>query len=99
MLNPSVRTFLRQWVHHPGEMGAVIPSSSLLAEAMAKQLGGLGNGTVIELGAGTGTVTQALLGAGVRQDRLLIVERNPPMAAFLRQRFPGVRVIEGDAFH
>lgn len=98
MLDPAVRAFLRQWARHPGQIGAVVPSGRLLAGTMAKELGRLGNGTVIELGAGTGTVTRALLAAGVRRDRLLIVERNPQMAEFLRRRFPGARVIEGDAF-
>lgn len=98
MLDPAVHTFLRQWARHPSQIGAVVPSGRLLARVMAGELGPLGNGTVIELGAGTGTVTRALLAAGVRRDRLLIVERNPQMAEYLRRRFPGARVIEGDAF-
>jgi phosphatidylethanolamine/phosphatidyl-N-methylethanolamine N-methyltransferase len=98
VLDSAVRTFLRQWTRHPGQIGAVAPSGRLLAGAMAKELGRLGNGTVIELGAGTGTVTRALLAAGVHRDRLLIIERNPQMAEYLRRRFPGARVVEGDAF-
>lgn len=52
---------------------------------------------VVELGAGTGTVTTALLRRGVSPRRLVVVERSASMVDLLRQRFPGLRVIHGDA--
>jgi phosphatidylethanolamine/phosphatidyl-N-methylethanolamine N-methyltransferase len=54
-------------------------------------------GHVIELGAGTGEVTKALLAAGIPGDRLALVERDPELAAFLRRHFRGPKIIEGDA--
>jgi phosphatidylethanolamine/phosphatidyl-N-methylethanolamine N-methyltransferase len=56
-----------------------------------------GTGLVVELGAGTGTVTQALLDHGIQADRLLIVERSAALATHLRSRFPQLRIIQGDA--
>ncbi|SAK91211.1 methyltransferase type 11 [Caballeronia ptereochthonis] len=56
-----------------------------------------GTGPVVELGAGTGAVTQALLERGVRPDRLLVVERSPALVAHLSARFPELRIIQGDA--
>ena len=54
-------------------------------------------GHVVELGAGTGEVTKALLAAGIAPERLALIERDPELAIFLRRHFPGPRIIEGDA--
>jgi phosphatidylethanolamine/phosphatidyl-N-methylethanolamine N-methyltransferase len=53
---------------------------------------------VLELGPGTGAVTQALLEHGLREDRLVAIERNPKLAHLLRQRFPRAHIISGDAW-
>jgi phosphatidylethanolamine/phosphatidyl-N-methylethanolamine N-methyltransferase len=92
--------FLKRWLRRPLAMGAVVPSGRLLAEAMAETtkavLAGR-SGHVVELGAGTGEVTKALLAAGLAPERLALVERDPELARFLRGHFPGPRIIEGDA--
>lgn len=44
--------------------------------------------TVIELGAGTGTVTAAIREAGVRSCNLHLIERDRRLADILDQRFP-----------
>ncbi|HSI01641.1 MAG TPA: phospholipid methyltransferase [Reyranella sp.] len=92
--------FLKRWLRRPLAMGAVVPSGRLLGEAMARatrqEIEGRA-GYVIELGAGTGQVTKALLAAGIRPERLALVERDPELAIFLRRHFRGPRIIEGDA--
>ena len=92
---PSV--FLREWLRHPGAVGAVWPSSDYLARRMAACVPRSGDGLVIELGAGTGCVTQALLERGIRADRLVVVERSHNFVVHLRRRFPSVTVLHGDA--
>ncbi|HVC61391.1 MAG TPA: phosphoethanolamine methyltransferase [Acetobacteraceae bacterium] len=52
---------------------------------------------MLELGAGTGVISRALLAGGVPAERLIVVEIVPEMAAHLRQALPGALVIEGDA--
>lgn len=52
---------------------------------------------VVELGAGTGVVTEALLARGIPPQRLIAIERSPALANLLRERFPEVRVVCGDA--
>jgi phosphatidylethanolamine/phosphatidyl-N-methylethanolamine N-methyltransferase len=92
--------FLKRWLRRPLAVGAVVPSGRLLAEAMAgATMANLvrGDGHVVELGAGTGEVTRALLTKGISTDRLAVVERDPELAHFLRRHFIGPRVIEGDA--
>lgn len=92
--------FLKRWLRRPFAVGAVVPSGRLLAEAMARttfaEMKGR-EGHVIELGAGTGEVTKALLAAGIPPERLALVERDPELASFLRRHFAGPRIVEGDA--
>ena len=92
--------FLKRWLRRPLAMGAVMPSGRLLAEALARttvrEIEGR-DGHVIELGAGTGEVTKALLANGIPTARLALVERDPELAAFLRRHFNGPQIIEGDA--
>jgi phosphatidylethanolamine/phosphatidyl-N-methylethanolamine N-methyltransferase len=89
--------FISEVVRHPANVGAVWPSSPQLARKMADLVPIEGSGLVVELGAGTGAVTQALLERGVNADRLLVIERSPSFVAHLRRRFPHVRVLLADA--
>ena len=92
--------FLKRWLRQPLAMGAVMPSGPLLTRALAltavREMQGR-DGHVVELGAGTGEVTKALLAAGIAPERLALVERDPELVAFLRRHFRGPRIIEGDA--
>lgn len=91
--------FLARWLRAPTRIGAVAPSGQALAAAMAAEtLRHAGSaGTVVELGGGTGSITAALLAAGLPLGRLVTFERDPGMAGYLRCRFAGLHVIEGDA--
>src|SRR5215510_4575911 len=92
--------FLKRWLRRPFATGAVVPSGRLLAEAMARTTHAVIDGRpghVVELGAGTGEVTKALLTAGIAPGRLVLVERDPEFASFLRRHFTGPRIVEGDA--
>ena len=94
----SIRTFLRQWLRDPVKMASVTPSGKQLANLMVAQLPP-GASRVVEIGAGTGVFTRALLDAGIAPAQLLVVEINPHLAEFLRERFPGVTVACADAMH
>jgi phosphatidylethanolamine/phosphatidyl-N-methylethanolamine N-methyltransferase len=96
-LDDEVR-FLRSWIEKPLHMGAVMPSSKLLARTMAQYVDVESKGPVIELGPGTGAITNALLEHGVDQKRLVLVEYNPGFCALLRDRYPHARVVQGDAY-
>jgi phosphatidylethanolamine/phosphatidyl-N-methylethanolamine N-methyltransferase len=90
--------FLRSLLHSPRDVGAIFPSSPRLSHLMASQVDPQAS-AILEIGAGTGPVTKALLKRGVSSDRLVVVERDPAMAAHLRQHFPAVRVRCADALH
>jgi phosphatidylethanolamine/phosphatidyl-N-methylethanolamine N-methyltransferase len=90
--------FLREWFANPQRTGAVAPSSPQLAAAMARWLPPNPESYVLELGPGTGAVTEALIERGLREDRLVAIENNPKMARLLRKRFPSAHIITGDAW-
>lgn len=92
----SARTFLRQWLRDPVKMASVTPSGRQLAGLMVQELPP-GCSRVAELGAGTGVFTRALLDSGIAASQLLVVEINPHLAEFLRQRFPDVTIACADA--
>jgi phospholipid N-methyltransferase len=89
--------FWRELAANPGQIGAICASSPRLAARMAAWVDPSTPGLVLELGGGTGVITAALLARGVPPERLVVVECSPVLAAHLARRFPGVKVIEGDA--
>lgn len=90
--------FLKRWLANPLQMGSVVPSSPTLCRRIAALTDWNPGEYVLELGAGTGVLSKALLERGVPPERLIVVEIVPEMAAHLRRVLPGVRVIQGDAF-
>jgi len=96
-LDDEVR-FLRSWIEKPLHMGAVMPSGRVLARTMAQYVDIESAGSVVELGPGTGAITNALIERGVDQKRLVLVEYNPSFCALLRDRYPQAKVVQGDAY-
>lgn len=92
----SEMMFLSRWIKSPLSVAAITSSSARLARVMAANLPD-GDGPVIELGGGTGKITRALLDAGVSPDQLVVVERDLHFYNYMKQRFPQVTVIQGDA--
>src|SRR5690349_7767629 len=90
--------FLREWFANPQRTGAVAPSSPRLAAAMADWLPENPESFVLELGPGTGAVTEALIKNGLREEKLVAIERNPKLARLLREKFPRAQIIAGDAW-
>jgi len=90
--------FIRSWIEKPLSTGAVMPSSRVLARAMARYVDPKADGPVIELGPGTGPVTQALVRQGIDPARLILVEFNPDFCRLLRSRYPQATVVQGDAY-
>ena len=90
--------FIKTWFDNPILTGAVSPSGRFLARMMARAVDPNGTGPIVELGPGTGPITQALLKRGVDPGRLLLVEFDEAFCRLLRKRFPGVQVVQADAY-
>jgi phosphatidylethanolamine/phosphatidyl-N-methylethanolamine N-methyltransferase len=97
MISREHKLFLKRWLRAPMHVGAVAPSSRQLGDAMARLVPKDGAGAVIELGGGTGVITASLLRSGIGADRLVVVERDGELHRHLQERFPGLRILHGDA--
>jgi len=98
LLSSSPALFSRALLANPRAMGAACPSSLKLARTIADLvIPPDDDSLVLELGGGTGTVTKALLQRGVAPDKLVVVELDRLLARHLKQRFPDVAVIQGNA--
>jgi phosphatidylethanolamine/phosphatidyl-N-methylethanolamine N-methyltransferase len=89
--------FIAAWIRSPLKMGAFLPSSRSLARAMAAEVNLDIPGAIVELGAGTGAVTQALLQAGIEPLRLVVIERDEKLHALMSTQFPQLNVVCADA--
>src|SRR5712691_11145208 len=90
--------FFRTWIEKPLSMGAVTPSGKALARTMAEFVDPHSDGPIIELGPGTGPVTEALVARGIDPARLVLVEFDPTFCRLLRKRYPEATVVQGDAY-
>ena len=93
--NPGM--FFSRWLANPLQMGSIVPSSATLCRRIVQQTRRSADEAVLELGAGTGVVSRALLAAGMPPERLIVMEIVSDMARHLRDVLPGVEVLEGDA--
>lgn len=85
--------FLAAFARDPFATGAIAPSSRALAERMVENLE-LGTArTVVEVGAGTGAFTGAILAACAPDALVVAVELNPVFVAHLERRYPRVRAV------
>jgi phosphatidylethanolamine/phosphatidyl-N-methylethanolamine N-methyltransferase len=89
--------FFRRWLANPLQMGSIVPSSPALCRRLVAQTRYAPDEVVLELGAGTGVVSQSLLTSGLPPERLFVVEIVRDMASHLRNVLPGANIIEGDA--
>jgi len=89
--------FLRALIARPKNIGAIMPSSPALAEAIARQIDP-DAGAVLEVGPGTGVITEAILTRGIAPERLTLLEYDEDLAQHLAARYPKARVFQGDAF-
>lgn len=101
----SLLLFWREAIRKPGSIGAFGPSSPSVARSMTLPLKGhTGPARVLEVGPGTGAVTEAILEHLNPEDSLDMCELNPEFVKLLREKFetkegakgPTVRVFEGD---
>jgi phosphatidylethanolamine/phosphatidyl-N-methylethanolamine N-methyltransferase len=92
--------FVRGWLRDPVGVGLPFPSSGATARRLAQaafDAAVRGAGPVLELGAGTGAVTQALVDCRCPSDRIVAVERDIELCRALERRFPDLEVLQGDA--
>ena len=95
-MSSDLGLFLAQLLKKPHQVVALAPSSRALSAEMAATLDPAG-GPVIELGAGTGRITQAIIDRGVPVEMIHSIEMNPVFCDRLRADFPGLNVYQMSA--
>jgi phosphatidylethanolamine/phosphatidyl-N-methylethanolamine N-methyltransferase len=79
-------------------VSAPTPSGASLSNRLAAEINPASPGVVVELGPGTGVVTDALIRHGVSSDRLILIESSDYFCELLTRRFPSAKVFKGNAF-
>lgn len=85
---------LRRFIDSPRSIGALVPSSPALVQKIVAPLRGQTHRYLVELGAGTGVMTRALLELQPRPDRVLVFETDTASSALLIKRFAGDKCLE-----
>lgn len=96
-MSTDLSLFLRRAVRHPDLLAAPAPTGSRLADRVAAVVPADRPVTVVELGAGTSALTVAIADRLAPGSRLVAIELDPVLAAYLRAARPDVVVVEGDA--
>lgn len=91
--------FFREIFQNPGAVGALVPSSKRLAKNLADHAMHTTPGLVVELGAGTGVVTRALLKQGIPEENIIVIERAKSLVKHLQTLYPKINIIHGDAIN
>ncbi len=80
--------FLREFMQHMHEVGALLPTSTYAADTLAAECARhLGPKRVLEVGAGTGAITVRIARLLKPGDHLVVCEINPTFVTMLEQRF------------
>jgi len=91
--------FLKAFLRAPTTVGAILPSSRHLAQAMIQRANLAGAETVVELGPGTGSFTDVILHHIGPKTTFLTIELEQPHCALLRARFKNLPVYQDSAEH
>lgn len=90
-------SFLKKFLKNPSETGAIAPSSRMLSREIAALVDPKQVGSVVEIGPGTGVITDELLKYGVKREQLWLIEQSEEMVALVKEKFPDLHILCGDA--
>ena len=90
-------TFIKNFIRHPTQVGAISPSSPSLVRTMVDWFDWENANAVVEFGPGTGVFTEAIVGCLNQQAKFLAIEQSPELANATRTRVPSANVIQDSA--
>ena len=97
-MTSSTWTFFQAFLRSPRVVASMIPSSPFLERRLVRAAGLDRAGVVVELGAGTGGTTRAMLAAMPQDARLIAIERTAEFVEPLRRiGDPRLTVVNGCA--
>ena len=86
--------FLRKFLRHGRKIASVWPSSPQLSRATIREIDWDLVKVVVELGAGTGPITDQIIRRLKPHTRLIAIERDPDFARILQRRFSHHKNVE-----
>ncbi len=89
--------FLKNFILNPRTTGSIFPSSKHLANEMVSHALKNKHGIILELGGGTGVVTESLLQHGISPEDIVVVECSAEFVKKLKSDFPQIKIINGNA--
>ena len=84
--------FFEKFIKDPVSVGSVIPSSKFLCKSVKKIVYKLEDTRIMEIGAGTGTLT-----AGIKHKKPILVEIDPDLSKILAKKFPELTILNSCA--
>ncbi|MEE8170325.1 MAG: methyltransferase domain-containing protein [Phycisphaerae bacterium] len=93
----DISLFIRKVAVKRRAVASVAPSGEPLCRAMTAQVDFSQPGVIVELGAGTGAITRAIIERLQPHHRFVAVEIDPDFVDILRNRFPRHDVVRADA--
>lgn len=97
MMKSKLWSFYKALLHNPRQIGSIVPSSKYLANAIADFIPVSDDKLVVELGPGTGAITQALLQHHIPSKNIIAIERSFELVQELNIRFPTITILQGNA--
>lgn len=85
-------TFITQFAKHPGMVGSIVPSSKYLTRRMLAPVNWNKASVIIELGCGTGVITQEIIRLQKEQSQVMLFERNAHFRSLLMKRYPALPI-------
>ncbi len=89
--------FFRKFLGKGRVISAAVPSSHALVSGVLRNVDFTRPATIVELGAGTGPVTEQIVDRLRPFHRFVAVENDPEFCRVLRRRFPEIMLLEADA--
>ncbi len=93
----SLDIWYKNVLRNPAEIAALFPCSTETGMLMTAHLEGMDEGYVLELGSGTGALTECILQRQIPEEKLILIDKNKDFANYLGQKYKDANVITGDA--
>lgn len=90
-------TFLVEFLQSPRSVGSICQSSPFLTQKLVAPIATPKKGLVVDLGAGTGVVTEQLLKSGYPLSSIVAIEKSPVLSQVLQKKWPKLHVITAEA--
>ena len=81
----------KHFVKKPGEIGAVCPSSAVLAKTITSEINLCKARNIVEIGPGTGVFTEAIIPNLHNDANFFVIELNSNLHSLFEKKFPDIK--------